>query len=172
MLKCLTAAGCLAFAGQAQSAEYILDAFAPLVVAGEHSVVSEDGIAKIAGNIEGPLYVNVNDARAEEGSVACKFVLTVDAGSQKESGAGTCTIHYNDGSKVYADATCDGFPGLGCSGDFRVTGGTKRFKGASGLGVVTFQTSNRVYEITEAGDLKETIFGMAYWDDYRFILPD
>ncbi len=171
-LKWAAAAAFILSTGYAISADYVLNAFAPLVATGTHSVVSEDGIAQITGNIAGPLYVDVNDTHAEEGSVACKFSLTVDTGAQTESGLQNCTITYDDGAKVHADTTCTGFPGLGCSGEFNVTGGTKRFKGASGLGTVTFQTSSRVYQVTEAGELRETIFGMAYWDHYRFTLPD
>ncbi len=152
--------------------EFTLDAFAPLVVVGEHSVVSDDGIAKIAGTIQGPLYVSSGSQPVEEGSVSCKFTLTVNTATQDEAGVGTCKISYSDGTELRADTSCKGIVGQGCDGDFRITDGSGRYEGATGLGQVSFKTRKRGYRLDADGDLTEMIFGVAYWEDYKFKLPD
>ncbi len=152
--------------------EFTLDAFAPLVVVGEHSVVSDDGIAKIAGTIQGPLYVSSGSQPVEEGSVSCKFTLTVNTATQDEAGVGTCKISYSDGTELRADTSCKGVVGQGCDGDFRITDGSGRYEGATGLGQVSFKTRKRGYRLDADGDLTEMIFGVAYWEGYKFKLPD
>ncbi len=152
--------------------EFTLGAFAPLVVVGEHSVVSEDGIAKIAGTIQGPLYVSSGTQPVEEGSVSCKFTLTINTATQDEAGVGTCKISYSDGTELRADTSCKGVVGQGCDGDFRITDGSGRYEGATGLGQVSFKTRKRGYRLDADGDLTEMIFGVAYWEDYKFKLPD
>jgi hypothetical protein len=177
MRKALTMAGvavatATAFAGTALAETYILKAYAPLVVTGDHSAVSEEGIAKIAGTINGPLYIDEGGTQVESGVVSCKFTLSVDTATTDEQGAGTCRITFDDGGEVRADTTCKGVAGKGCSGEFRVTEGSGRFAGASGVGPVTFETSKRAYRVGAEGELTEIVFGIARWDDYEIDLPD
>ncbi|MEM9784288.1 MAG: hypothetical protein AAF899_17655 [Pseudomonadota bacterium] len=99
-------------------------------------------------------------------------MLTVNSDTLDETGSGTCRITYPDGAEIWADTNCTGSVGSGCTGEFRVTDGTGRFAGASGLGDVRFATRQRVYRILDDGRLDEIIFGVAYWDDYIVRPPD
>ena len=158
--------------GVACAETYTLNAFAPLVVTGDHSVVTDDGIAKIAGTMNGPLYIESDGEQVEGGTMSCKFTLSVDTGTSDEQGVGTCRITFDDGAVVRADTSCKGIAGKGCDGDFRVTDGTGRFEGASGVGPVTFKTRSKAYRLGADGNLTEIIFGVARWDDFKIKLRD
>lgn len=151
---------------------YVLNAFAPLVVTGEHSAVADDGVAKIAGTITGPLYIDSAGEQVESGSVSCKFTLSVNTSTSDETGAGTCKITFDDGAVVRANTSCKGTVGKSCAGDFRVTDGTGRFEGATGIGPVEFQTRSKSYRLDGEGNLNEIIFGIARWDDFTINLKD
>lgn len=167
----LTALAAIALQAPAHSAEVLLDAYAPLVVVGEQSVVAENNLTTMNGTIRGPLFVNQEDGAREDGDVSCTFSLIIDSVDLNEAGKGDCVLTFSDGATVTATASCIGKVGVGCNGTFTVTGGTKRLKGATGSGPVRFQTRSKAYQVTADGDLKETIFGMAFWDDFRFSLP-
>lgn len=158
--------------GVAYADTYTLNAFAPLVVSGDHSVVTDEGIAKIAGTINGPLYIESDGEQVEGGTVSCKFTLSVDTGTSDEQGVGTCKITFDDGAVVRADTSCKGTAGKGCDGDFRVTDGTGRFESASGVGPVAFKTRSKSYRLGADGNLTEIIFGVARWDDFKINLKD
>ena len=175
MKKTLTSIGLAVSLGlfsPAAADTYTLNAFAPLVVTGDHSVVTDDGIAKIAGTINGPLYIESDGEQVESGTVSCKFTLSVNTDTTDEQGVGTCKITFDDGAVVRADTSCKGIAGKGCDGDFRVTDGTGRFEGASGVGPVTFKTRNKGYRLGADGNLTEIIFGVARWDDFKINLKD
>ncbi len=165
-------ASVLGFSNPAAAETFVLNAFAPLVVTGDHSAVTTDGIAKIAGTIQGPLYIDSDGEQVESGTVSCKFTLSVDTGTSDEEGVGTCKITVDDGAVVRADTSCKGTAGKGCAGEFRVTDGTGRFEGASGVGPVAFQTRSKAYRLGADGNLTEIIFGVARWDGFKINLKN
>lgn len=171
LAKGLIVLGLLGAGLPAAAADYTLNAFAPLIVTGEHSVTTDEGTRKIGGSIQGPLYVERDGARVEAGQVTCRFTLTIVLDTLEETGNGTCRIAYPDG-EIRADTSCTGFGGVGCDGEFRVTDGSGRFEGASGAGPVRFQTREKVYSLAADGSVSEVIFGVAYWEDYIISLPD
>ncbi|MEM9784289.1 MAG: hypothetical protein AAF899_17660 [Pseudomonadota bacterium] len=67
LAKSIAALALIATGSVADAAEHRIDAFAPLVVVGEHKVVDENGIAKIAGTLQGPLYVEADGRQTEDG---------------------------------------------------------------------------------------------------------
>ncbi len=96
----------------------------------------------------------------------------MDTGTSDEEGVGTCKITFDDGAVVRADTSCNGTAGKGCAGEFRVTDGTGRFEGASGVGPVAFQTRSKAYRLGADGNLTEIIFGVARWDGFKIDLKN
>jgi len=93
------------------------------------------------GSFSGIVYVDQAYGPIDAGYMVCPTVLDVNTEDGKEQAKGRCTISTKDGARLYADFSCDGVRKVGCAGDFKLTGGTERFKGITGGGPVTIRSS-------------------------------
>lgn len=172
-LRLIARAGLAALiAAPAAAGERVIDAFSPLVVVGQHEVVSTDGTTRIRGNMQGPLYVTSSGEPREEGTVSCAITLRVDSATLQRQGAGVCTLLFVSGGRIAADINCASEGTAECLGEFIITSGDGPLEGATGRGPVKFHTRNKGYRIGTDGSLTETIFGVAYWNGFVMTTPD
>lgn len=85
------------------------------------------------------MYAETAEGEMNEAFVKCPIVQDIDATSQSTSATGNCTIVVSTEDVVFAEITCEGTKGF-CRGSFKLTSGTGRFAGITGLGEVTVRS--------------------------------
>src|SRR5262249_35266144 len=87
----------------------------------------------LVGTVSGPMYIITEQGPVSAGDMVCPLVVTFDESDGSQTGQVRCIISGKDGT-VFGQLTCTGFQFVGCSGDFKITGGTGRFSGITGGG--------------------------------------
>lgn len=77
----------------------------------------------------------------------------------------------NDGAEIYAEIGGTGVHMVGCTGDLKLTSGTKRFEGISGGGLVTIRSDFRKVTMVTADVIKEEGTGILFVQEFRYKLP-
>jgi hypothetical protein len=101
----------------------------------------------------------------------CPAMVTIGTEDASQRGTGHCTFTQLDGAEIYADITCTGIYLIGCSGELKLTGGTKRFEGISGGGPVLIRSDSRQISVVTAGVVKEEGTGVLSVQELRYKLP-
>ena len=94
---------------------------------------------RFLGAIEGIMYIETVEGPLNEAFVQCPIVQNIDVSSEITSASGNCTIVVSTEDTVFAELTCRGMQGY-CSGEFKLTGGTGRYSGISGSGMMTVRS--------------------------------
>lgn len=125
------------------------------------------------GAISGTLYVQTDKGPASGGVMVCPAIIEIDLVDATQRGHGKCTITGDDGAKVFAEWTCQGVHRIGCDGDFKLTGGSGRMAGITGIGSLTVRTTTRVTstELTAEGAIVEIGSGILLLEDLAYSLP-
>lgn len=90
-----------------------------------------DQTMQFLGSFEGIIYVKTHEGELNEGFVSCPANQTLNLKTGKTRGSGHCMITASPNDTVYAEWSCNGVVGK-CEGDFKLTGGTGKFKGVKG----------------------------------------
>lgn len=90
-----------------------------------------DQTMQFLGSFEGIIYVKTHEGKLNEGFVSCPANQTLNLKTGKTKGSGHCMITASPNDTVYAKWSCNGVVGK-CEGDFKLTGGTGKFKGVKG----------------------------------------
>jgi len=124
------------------------------------------------GHLDGIAYAENAAGNLDEGLVSCPVVQYISTNSAKTSGRGHCTIIVSGEDSVFADFTCSGQVG-GCKGEFRLTGGTGRFKGITGSSKLVIRSPLRALSVDMAnGAIVRTGSGLARLPELKFSIPN
>ena len=126
--------------------------------------------ATFLGALGGTVYVETEHGPLQSGHLVCPFMLKIDLKTAAQTGSGNCTITAADGAQIFAEVSCAGIHLVGCNGDFKLTGGTDRFKEISGGGpvVVRSEIGGMVLH-ADSGNLQTN--GIMYWKALHYSIP-
>ena len=128
------------------------------------------GTMLFLGAFQGVIYVETSEGKLDEGFVSCPLKQQLDLKSRKTSGSGHCMITASGGDTVYAKWTCTGVLG-GCKGDFKLTGGTGKFKGITGSSKFIVRSPLRALITDMANDsVLRVSSGIAILPDLKYTL--
>ncbi len=128
--------------------------------------------AQFLGHLDGIAYAESPSGQLDEGLVSCPIVQYIGTKNAKTSGRGHCTIILSGEDAVFAEFTCSGQVG-GCKGEFRLTGGTGRFKGVTGSSKLVIRSPLSEIAMDMAnGAIVRTGSGLARLPELKFTLPD
>jgi len=127
--------------------------------------------ATFIGVFTGRMYVETEKGPIESGQMVCPAAIKIGLEDGKQRGSGECTITAKDGTQIYAEISCTGVYLVGCNGDFKLTGGTGRFKGISGGGKVIIRSSFREITAVAKGATKEEGAGILYLQELHYKIP-
>ncbi len=150
--------------------EETITAFSVVAWQGQTFAIGFDQ-AMLVGALGGTVYVETEHGPVASGRILCPFVVEVNATNGAQKGFGRCTVTADDGALIFAEISCTGIRLVGCSGDFKLLGGTGRFEGIAGGGPVTTRADFRkIVDATEES-LTEVGTGIMFWPTLRYSLP-
>jgi hypothetical protein len=127
--------------------------------------------ATFVGVITGRMYVETDKGPVESGTMICPATVKIGLEDGKQRGSAGCTITAKDGAQIYAEVTCTGVFLVGCTGDFKLTGGSARFEGISGGGKAIIRSSFREITPVTKGATKDVGSGILYLKDLAYKIP-
>jgi hypothetical protein len=124
------------------------------------------------GTVTGTMYVMTEQGPVLSGDMVCPLVMTFNQADSSQTGQARCTITSKDG-QVFSQLSCTGFQYVGCSGDYKITGGTGRFAGITGGGkaVVRGESRSTGSDKNASGGISEEARGIIYWKDLEYKIP-
>ncbi len=127
--------------------------------------------ATFVGSLIGPMYVETEKGPVKSGLMTCPAILEIGLEDGKQQGQGRCTITDKDGAQMYAEIACTGVYLVGCDGDLKLTGGTRRFAGISGGGKVIVRSDSRQIAAVSDSAAKEEGTGSLSVPELHYKLP-
>ena len=127
--------------------------------------------ATFIGVLTGRMYVETDKGPVESGMMICPATVKIGLEDSKQTGAGGCTITTKDGAQIYAEVACTGVYLVGCTGEFKLTGGTGRFEGISGGGKVIIRSSFQKITTVSTGVVKNEATGILYIQELHYKIP-
>ena len=127
--------------------------------------------ATVVGVLRGPLYVETAEGPTRTGEIACPITIQVDLQSSKQEGRGRCTISTADDALAFASFECTGYHLVGCSGEFRVEGGTQRLEGVSGGGSINVRGDQWAFASESDSEVSQAASGIAFWRGFKLTMP-
>jgi len=126
--------------------------------------------AKFEGTLGGHFYVETDQGPVHAGIVSCPVTLDINVTDKSQQGAGKCSITADDGAQIFGQLKCTGYFLIGCSGDFKFTGGTGRFEGIAGSGPVIVRSNTRVLIESVKGTVDAKAEGIMFWRRLHYTL--
>jgi hypothetical protein len=123
------------------------------------------------GSFIGAIYIKSGEGPIDSGFMTCPTIVDMNVTDGKETAKGRCTITAKDGSRVYADLSCNGVQFVGCNGDFTITGGTDRFKGITGGGPINIRSDVRDMAMGAGNIVNAAAAGIILWPKLVYKLP-
>ncbi len=167
----IAALGVLAGGGAAKAGETVtFDAFSVWQAeARTFRTGAETGT--VVGVLRGALYVETAEGPTRTGSIACPMTIEVSLRDARQQGSGRCTITAPDGALAFGTVVCSGYHLVGCTGEFRIEGGTGRLKGVSGSGPVTLRGDRWVLAGQSDSEVSQAATGIAFWRGFELTTP-
>ena len=147
----------------------VINAFTVWTATGSIKETAADR-ARFEGTLGGHLYVETDQGPVHAGIISCPVTLDINVTDKSQQGAGKCTITADDGAQIFGQLTCSGFFLIGCSGDFKFTGGTGRFDGIAGSGPVMLRSNTRILIENAKGTIDTRAEGIMFWRRLRYTL--
>ncbi len=155
-----------AYAGGTQS----LKAFIPWNGEGRVFNIGEDTMFFL-GSFKGIVYAEKAGGELDEGFVECPITQKVNIKTQATSGSGYCMVTVSETKTVYAEWTCQGKVG-GCTGDFKITGGTGGLEGITGSSKLVIRSPlNVLVADMSDGSMVRAATGIAILPELKYQLP-
>ncbi len=127
--------------------------------------------ATFVGTISGTVYVETEKGPVESGRMLCPAIVRVNMDDGSQSGAGRCSFTAKDGAQIFAELACTGIHLIGCDGDFTLTGGSGRFAGITGGGMVILRSEFRELVGVSGGSIVESVSGIMFWPSLSYQIP-
>jgi hypothetical protein len=147
----------------------IINAFTVWTGTGSMQQTAADHVS-FQGTIGGHLYIDTDQGPVHAGIVSCPVTLEINVTDKSQQGEGKCTITADDGAQVFGQLKCAGFFLIGCSGDFKLTGGTGRFDGIAGSGPVVIRSNARLLIEKANGTADAKAEGIMFWRRLHYTL--
>ncbi len=175
MITMIFGFGLLGFGTFAVAEEGVIQAMAPWSGEGHAFPIGNDRVYMVAV-YSGTIFVDKGEGVLHAASIVCPATVEVDLTTGKKSGQGHCIITNQDGDRVYAEFTCTGDL-RGCAGPFTLVGGTGKFPGISGEGVMITQLESRDLDVVRGavGGFESAHLhgeGVAVWPKLTYRIPD
>ena len=123
------------------------------------------------GAFEGIMYVETSEGELDEGFVVCPVNQILDLKTKATTGSGHCMITASGGDTVFAEWTCSGKVG-GCKGNFKLTGGSGKFKGITGSSKLIVRSPLSVLAGDMAsGSVVRVASGIAILPELKYKMP-
>ena len=158
------------FAMSAHGEERTVSAMAPWEGDGEIFKVEPERLLFV-GSFDGVMYVSDGKGSLDAAIMVCPATQEFNMKDKTTRGQGRCILTSLEGDKVFAEWSCSGKPGI-CMGDFKLKGGTGRFKGITGSGPLHIRTILMgIAANMKGGGTVEDAHGLAIWPELKFKLP-
>ena len=127
---------------------------------------------QFVGEFGGIMYVETGEGTLDTAILVCPAVQDIDYEHTKTRATGKCHIVAPEGN-IFAQFNCSGKPGA-CNGEFKLTGGTDRFKGITGSGEIRVRTalSSYVTDDVASGEIIAEAEGIAIWPSLKYKIPN
>lgn len=124
------------------------------------------------GSIHGIVYTKTDDGILNEAFVLCPITQRMNVSTQATSGVGQCEIAVDGDHVAYGEFVCEGQMGR-CEGQFRLTGGSGRFAGATGSGKMRVRSPIQLLasDLASGGQLR-IASGLAELLDVKYRIPE
>jgi|KBSSwiStaDraftv2_1062776.scaffolds.fasta_scaffold154595_3 hypothetical protein len=158
--------GIAALPAQADDEPESINAFA--VWTAEAAVArTADKKAVLSSALTGTLFVETSEGPVDTGHIVCPAMVHIDLESGRQSGNGYCTFTANDGAQAFGEWECTGVHMVGCSGTFKLTGGTERLAGVRGSSKLILRGRFHEIELHASKTISYTVTGIALWRDLK-----
>lgn len=171
LLPSLLALGAMTAAGVAHGGESVTFNAFSVWQANAQTFQTAASTGTVVGVLRGPLYVETDEGPSRTGSIACPVTIEVDLKSARQEAHGRCTITTADDALAFASFECTGYHLVGCSGEFRLEGGTGRLDGISGGGPVNFRGDRWALAGRSDTEVTQAATGIAFWRGFKLTLP-
>ena len=133
---------------------------------------TEEKQGTLIGTITGTMYVMTEQGPVLSGEMVCPIVMTFNQADSAQTGQARCIISAKDGV-VYSQLSCTGFQYVGCSDDYKITGGTGRFADITNGGKTVVRSESRATGADKDanGGVSEEARGIIYWQDMAYKIP-
>lgn len=125
----------------------------------------------VIGVLRGPLYVETEKGPTRTGTISCPVTVEVNLEDARQEGRGRCTITTADDAVAFGLFECTGYHLVGCSGQFKLEGGTGRLEGITGGGPVVLRGDRWVMKDSGPGEYAEVATGIAFWRGFSLTMP-
>jgi hypothetical protein len=167
----LALAGEVAAPGSALAGETMtFNAFSVWQASGQAFQTAPEG-GTVVGVLRGPIYVETTEGPTRTGTIACPVTVHLDLEDARQEARGRCTITTGDDALAFGSFECAGYHLVGCSGEFKLEGGTGRLKGVTGGGPMTLRGDRWVMASGDAEEFSEAASGIAFWREFKISMP-
>ncbi len=128
--------------------------------------------ALFLGNFSGIVYAQGRKGALDAAAIVCPGTTHVNLTDKSMAGEGRCIITTQDKQKIYAEWKCSGAFGVGCTGRFRLTGGTGKFVDITGESDFLIRSGLWEIETAYGSDVaSHSSAGLAQWPELRYRIP-
>ena len=124
----------------------------------------------MVGMVKGPLFIETDEGPVEAGTASCAASLRLNRETRGQAGSGACTFTAADGATAWGEWQCEGYDLVGCRGKLVLNGGSGRFKGVTGEGVMIWRPSARDLAPKSDGTAELSVNGILIWRDFTLAL--
>ena len=128
--------------------------------------------ALFLGDFRGIVYAQDRKGALDAAKIICPGTTHINLTDKSMAGEGHCIITTQDEQKIFAEWQCSGMFGVGCTGRFRLTGGTGRFIGITGDSDFLIRSGLWENETGYDSDVaSHSSAGLAQWPELRYRVP-
>ena len=143
---------------------------APWDSSGEVYRVAPDKVL-FQGKAAGIMYIDGGEGPLDAALFTCPGRRELAVSEKTVQASGNCVIAVSDGDNVFAEFRCTGTVGA-CEGEFKLTGGTGKFKGITGSGPVMVRTVLAGMMLNmKSGSTVSGAAGLAVWPELKYTIP-
>ena len=127
---------------------------------------------QFVGEFGGIMYVDKGKGVLDTAILVCPAVQDIDYEQKKVRATGKCHIVAPEGN-IFAEFSCTGVLGA-CKGEFKLNGGTDRFKDITGTGEMHARSALRSYvsDNVASGEIIAEAEGIAIWPSLQYKIPN
>ena len=126
---------------------------------------------RFVGEFGGIMYIDKGKQTLDAAILVCPTVQDINYETKTTQATGKCHIVAPEGN-IFADYSCSGSVGA-CEGEFKLTGGTDRFKKITGSSKMLVRSAIRSYvsENAASGQAIAEAEGIAIWPSLKYEIP-
>ncbi len=158
------------FMGSSIAADATLKILAPWQAGGKVYKIAPNKV-KVVGSFDGIMYIDSGKGDLDAALFMCPGVQYINLDTKKAEVTADCVITKGDSKIAYATITASGLMGA-LSGNFKIIGGEKKWRGISGEGKVVIRTALGQTALNKkSGEVINAAAGLAVWPALKVSLP-